>query len=87
VSRYIVECHHASGLSHWDREPDTEEYETEEAAEAIIQKLEAEDEEGAALEYRVVEVATDDPEDDAACVAEMRHEAEQDVWRMAGDDE
>jgi hypothetical protein len=55
VSRYIIECRHASGSSHWDREPDTEAYETREEAEGVAATLETEDEEGAELEYRVVE--------------------------------
>jgi hypothetical protein len=51
---HVIECRHASGSSHWDREPDTEEYPTVEAAEEVIATLETEDEEGAPLEYRVV---------------------------------
>ena len=52
--RYVVECRHVSGSSNWEQEPDTEHYETREAAEAVIATLEREDEEGSPLEYRVV---------------------------------
>lgn len=51
---YTIECRHESGMSHWDREPDTEEYDTPHEALAIIDTLEAEDEEGCRLEYRVM---------------------------------
>lgn len=59
MKAYIIESRHASGSSHWDREPDTEEFETREAAEAVIATLETEDDDGAALEYRVVESPED----------------------------
>lgn len=52
---HIILCRHSSGSSTWAREPDTEEYETVEAAEAVIATLESEDDDGAALEYRVRE--------------------------------
>jgi hypothetical protein len=54
VSGYIIQCRHVSGSSHWDREPDTEEYLTVEEADAVIATLENEDDDGAALEYRTV---------------------------------
>ena len=51
-SKYIIQCRHASGSSHWSREPDTDEYATIDETEAIIAKLETQDEDGAPLEYR-----------------------------------
>jgi len=53
VSGYIIECRHASGSSHWGREPDTELYADADAAEAVIDELEPLDDFGAPLEYRV----------------------------------
>ena len=50
---YIIECRHASGSSHWDREPGTETYESRAEAQRVIDTLETEDEDGAPLEYRV----------------------------------
>jgi len=51
---YTIECRHASGSSHWDREPDSGTYTTPAEAEAEAAKLEAADEDGAPLEYRIV---------------------------------
>ncbi len=56
--RYGIECRHASGSSHWAPEPEAYDFDSREEAEAAIESLEAEDEEGAALEYRVVEVVS-----------------------------
>ena len=55
MSKFAIECRHASGSSHWDREPDSV-FETEAEAEAAIKTLEKTDDDGAALEYRVVEI-------------------------------
>ncbi len=57
MSRYAIECRHASGSSHWEIEPECSDFATREEAEQILAVLESEDEEGAALEYRIIEVA------------------------------
>ena len=55
TAKYVIECRHASGSSHWGVEPDSE-FDTREEAEAAIARLEAEDDDGAPLEYRVVKL-------------------------------
>ena len=55
VSRYVIECRHASGSSCWTIEPDTDRYETHAEAKAVADSLETHDDEGAELEYRMVE--------------------------------
>lgn len=56
MATYQIECRHASGSSHWDVEPECGDIATLEEAERIMATLETEDAEGAALEYRVVEL-------------------------------
>ncbi len=56
LKRYGIDCRHASGSSHWGAEPDAYDFASREEAEAAIESLEPEDDDGAALEYRVVEV-------------------------------
>lgn len=55
---WAIECRHASGSSHWSTEPECGDIATREEAEQIMATLESQDDEGAALEYRVVEVAS-----------------------------
>lgn len=57
-ARYAIESRHASGSSHWDSEPDASDFASRYEAEKAIEALEAEDDEGAALEYRVVEAVS-----------------------------
>jgi hypothetical protein len=52
---YIIECRHVSGASEWGIEPDCSEIDTRAEAEEIMRALERTDEDGAPLEYRIVE--------------------------------
>jgi hypothetical protein len=54
-SKFAIECRHASGSSHWAVEPECADFASREEAEEAMASLEEEDEEGAPLEYRVVE--------------------------------
>lgn len=59
-TQYIIECRHASGSSHWDREPGEGPFATREEAEKVVRWFERNepiDAEGAALEYRVSEAS------------------------------